>query len=285
VTGALSQEDFDFRWVPPNLLAATRRYECAREAVIQAGLVLPEKRHPDPMLHKIADHYNWERILKTPVFGPIWHLRFIEPGPAEFPHTPFKLVLPKLEDPEEFLRSLKDIWSHFHHERDYVSIDVPVGLSQDEAIEYFRKEYIRVGACSKRGAGASVRRDRIFLKYLSSTRILDYLRRCEGLQEEEPLYSRRARRALWSKLVADAKALSAEVLGEPLLNSDQEWDKAERFTLGALAQFQPEIEWLRELFSHDPPQLLTEPRSAGEIEWIREIVLRLSRYLDSNPQD
>jgi hypothetical protein len=222
VSEALSEADFDFRWLPPNLVRAARHYELPRQAVIQAGLVLPLKRYPDPMLYKIVDHYNWERINKRPLFGPIWYLRFHEPGPGDFPRSPFKLVLPKLEDPEEFSRSLKHFWTRFHGEPDCVSIDVPIGLSQDKAIEYSRKEYIREGACSKRGAGASVRRDMTILKYLGATRVLDHLRRCEGLQQEELLHSRRARRVVLSKLFADAKALTAEILGEPLLNSDQE---------------------------------------------------------------
>jgi hypothetical protein len=284
VSEALSQDDFDFRWVPPNLVRAARHYELPRQAVIQAGLVLPLKRHPDPMLDKIVDHYNWERINKPPLFGPIWHLRFHEPGPGDFPRSPFKLVLPKLEDPEEFWRSLKRFWTRFHGEPDRVSIDVPVGLSQEEAIEYFRKEYIREGAGSKRGAGASVRQDRIILKYLCAARVLDHCSRREGFRDSEPVRSDRASRLVWSKLVGDATVFTDEIFGEPLLKSEQEWKKAKHFITRLLAHHQPEIEWLRELFSHDPPVLQTEDRSA-EIEWTRAVVSKLSRFSDSNPRD
>jgi len=62
-----------------------------------------------------------------------------------------------LEDPERFSRGLENRWRRFHSKPAYVSIDVPAGLSQDEASEYFLKKYIREGACQKRGAGASVR--------------------------------------------------------------------------------------------------------------------------------
>jgi hypothetical protein len=244
VTEAFSQDDFDFRWVPPNLRAVTRRYECAREAVTQAGLVLPFKRHPDPVLDKIADYYDL-RIDERTFDGAIWQLRFWEPGPADFPRSAFKLVLPKLKDPQELSRSLTNS----------VVIYVPDGLSRQQASQYCINEYVREGASSQRGQGASLRRDETLLKYLGARRVINHLLCTKGLQDFERLQGDRAGRFVRSALLADAKAFTQETLGKPLLHSDQEWIKAYRVITRVVARLQCEIDWLRELFSHDPPLL------------------------------
>jgi hypothetical protein len=241
--------DFDFRSVPKNLISGARHYECARQAVIEAGLMLPAKQFPDLLLQEIYDHYVWECVGRKTVFGPIWYLRFCDPGPLDFPLSPFQSVAAKFKNPVWFSRSLENRWRAFHSMRGIVSVPVPVGLSKQEASEYFLKEYIREGACSERGAGASVRRDRIILKYLVARRALDYCRRSEGFRDsEDPFRSMRAHRLVWSKLVADATVFTADILGEPLLKSEQEWAKAQHFTGRLLTKYQSEIEWLRELF-------------------------------------
>jgi hypothetical protein len=246
------QADFDFRWLPTNLINGARQFECARQAVLEADLVLPVNHFPDPLLQEIYDHYMLEPTRGGAVFGPISYLRFCDPGPHDFPQAPFQSVVSKLADPVWFSRNLESRWRGFHSQPSCVSVRVPVGLSQEEASKYILKEYIRENACSKRGAGARVRQDRTILKYLGATRVLRNLSRSEGFEDSKPLHSRRARRLVWSELVAEAKLLTEAVFGEPLLKSDQEWQKAQHFIALLLSQYQSEIEWLRELFSSYP---------------------------------
>jgi hypothetical protein len=273
VSEAFSEADIDFEWLPTNLIAGARHYECAREAVIEADLMLPAKRFPDPLIYKIYDHYMWQCVNRRTPFGPIWHLRFVDPGPQDFPLSPFQSVVPKLEDPVGFSRDIEDCWRGFNCKPTYVSIRVPVGLSQQEAIEYSRQQYIREGACSKRGAGAVVRQHKTVLKYLGATRVLKRLIRQKGLLSAGKPKTR-VNRVIWSALVAEAKALTEDLLGEPLLASDQEWAKAQRFTTQLLTQYQSEIEWLRQLFSKNPIRLVSEDRSAEDELW-RQLFRRI----------
>jgi hypothetical protein len=257
--------------------------ECACQAVIEADLALPAKQFPDPLLQEIYDRYTWERIGGQTLFGPIWYLRFCDPGPQDFPLSPFQLVVPKLEDPVWFSRNLEDHCRAFHSKAAFVSVRFPVGLSKEEASQYFLKEYMRQGACPRRGAAASVRQHKTILKYLGATRVLNHLSRANGLRDSERLHSDRARRLVWSALLADAKILTTDALGKPLLESDQEWVKAQRFITQLLAQYQSEIEWLRKLFLHDPPQSFNSKTESAEIEWQRIAFCQLSPILNSDP--
>jgi hypothetical protein len=54
---------------------------------------------------------------------------------------------------------------------------------------------------------------------------------------------------VWSDLVAEAKLFTADVLGKPLLKTDHEWAMAQQAIVQVLREYQPEIEFLRHIFS------------------------------------
>src|SRR5260221_5352615 len=104
-------------------------------------------------------------------------------------------------------------------------------------------------------------------------RALNPLSRANGLRDSERLHSDRARRLVWSALVAEAKILTTDALGKPLLESDQDRAKAQRFITQLLAQYQSEIEWLR------LSVVAREPGSAPDIT--KEWAIAFTKYVEA----
>jgi hypothetical protein len=252
---AFSKDDLDFG--PANLVAGARYYECAREAVLEAGFVLPAKLSVPCTLHELVDQEALKECPnRRPDFGPIWNLAFRWLPAGDFPSTPFRLRVARLPDPEKFSRDLEDLCRTYHGKRSHVEAYVRVGLTKEKAIKSFAEQYKSKGASPPRGAGAPIRNHETVLKYLVATRVLKGLIRAKGLSGQLVVMSPRHRRRVWSRLVADAIALTDEILGKPLLKTDHEWTRAEQVIEQELGQYEAEIKFLRQVF-HDPNE--TEP--------------------------
>jgi hypothetical protein len=252
---AFSKDDLDFG--PANLVAGVRYYECAREAILEASLVLPAKLSVRCSLLELADQQSRNECPnRRPNFGPIWNLAFRWLPAGDFPFTPFRSLVARLPDPERFSRDLEDLCRTYHGKRSHVEAYVRVGLTKEKAIKSFTEQYKSKGASPPRGAGAPIRSHKTVLKYLRATRILKDLIRAEGLSGQLVVMSPRQRRRVWSRLVADAIVLSDEIFGKPLLKTDHEWTRAGQVIEQELGEYRAEIEFLRQIF-HEPDE--TEP--------------------------
>jgi hypothetical protein len=297
----LLQADWDFSWLSDkHVVTVARHYECAREAVIEADLALPNKRFPEPPLDELYFQHKWTPENNRYVLGPIWDFRFKWPGPRRFPLSPFQLFARELDDLAEFSRGLEFGWRMYHGKYDLVSIHVPAELSLEEATKYFAEEYTRHGYClPQRGAGARVRQYKTALKYLGATRVLNHLSRQHGLSGNRRHLSSKAGHLTWSSLVAEAKVFTSEVLGEPLLGSDYEWAKAQRIIGEILGEYQPEIKFLRQIFRGrtdlEPmtPEALTQRQIEFNRRFNEEFPAAVKRFIEhlrvprfnSSPQD
>jgi hypothetical protein len=272
---AFSKDDLDFG--PANLVAGACYYECAREAVLEAGLVLPAKLSvPCSLLELVDQERRKECPNRRPDFGPIWNLAFRWLPAGHFPSTHFRTLVVRLPEPEKFSRDLEDLCRNYNGKRSHVELCVRVGLTKEKAIKSFAEQYENKGASPLRGAGAPIRNHRTVLKYLVATRGLKHLIHAKGLSDQLVAMSMRQRRPVWSRLVADAKVVTGEVFGKPLLKTDHEWANAGQVIEHVLGEYNAEIEFLRRIF-RDPKE--TEPlnlnlriaRQLG-IEIIRESV-------------
>jgi hypothetical protein len=252
VNRLFTQGDWDFRWIlskpDKQLITAARHYECARQAVLEANLMLPLCDWLESPVSEVYWQYGDEHINKRRLFGPIWYLRFSEPCGPDFPLMPFQSVLPQLTDLDRFACELQRK-SREYHDHPLINIDVPQGLSVEEATKFFLERYIREGGISpRRGAGALTRQHKTVLKYLAATRVLKYLGAQFAYSNDGATLQANGHCPLGA-IVAEAKLLTTEVLGKPLLNSDQEWARAQTVIQGVMAEYQREIDWLRTVFS------------------------------------
>src|SRR5262249_34932512 len=158
-----------------------------------------------------------------------------------------QLVLPKLADPDRFAWHLEYEWREYHN-LPVVGIIVPKGLSREEATKYFLEQYAREdGISPRRGAGALTRQYKTILKYLAATRLLKHLSAQFAFTNDGSTPRANGHFRLGT-IITEAKLLTAEVLGKPLLNSDQEWIRAQSVIHGVMAEYQREIDWLRAVF-------------------------------------
>src|SRR5207245_4253116 len=113
-----TQAAWDFRWIlskpDKQLITAARHYECARWAVLEANLMLPICNWWESPVSKVHRQYDDEHINKRRLFGPIWYLRFREPGGPDFPLMPFQSVLAKLTDLDQFACELQLKWREYY---------------------------------------------------------------------------------------------------------------------------------------------------------------------------
>jgi hypothetical protein len=252
VNRLFTQADWDFRWIlskpDKHMISAARYYECARQAVLEANLMLPVCNWWESPVSEVRRQYDDGHINKRRLFGPIWYLRFGIPGGPDFPLMPFQSVLPQLTDLDRFACSLEYEW-RVYHDHPLINIDVPQGLSVEEATKFFLEQYIREGGITpRRGAGALTRQHKTVLKYLAATRVLKYLGAQFAYSNDGAILQANGHCPLGA-IVTEAKLLTTEVLGKPLLNSDQEWVRAQSVVQGVMAEYQREIDWLRIVFS------------------------------------
>jgi hypothetical protein len=187
VSQTFLQANWDFSWLPDKYtVAGARHYECAREALIESNLVLPAELLPRPPLYEAVDCERLGTSKKKPFFGPIWHLRFREPGARDFPRRPFQLLAPSFRESKEFSLRLEDLWRSYRGNSKHVDIRARVLLSKEELIECFVEQWKREGANPQRGAGSWVRRYKTDLKYLGATRVLSHLSRQQKLLNDYP---------------------------------------------------------------------------------------------------
>lgn len=97
------------------------------------------------------------------------------------------------------------------------------------------------------GAGALTRQYKTILKYLAATRVLKHLS-AQFAFTNDGSTPRANGHCRLGTIITEAKLLTAEVLGKPLLNSDQEWIRAQSVIHGVMAEYQREIDWLRAVF-------------------------------------
>jgi hypothetical protein len=91
-------------------------------------------------------------------------------------------------------------------------------------------------------------KNKTVLKYLAAPRVLKYLGAQFAYSNDGAILQANGHCPLGA-IVTEAKLLTTEVLGKPLLNSDQEWVRAQSVVKGVMAEYQREIDWLRIVFS------------------------------------